>query len=240
MYCYSFYDRYMRSPVPVYYDENEKLFFGIYQSHKIYISRKYNTKEKASLYFTFVCMEQDVKCPHRYLTDKFVVEDGEKGIDIGAAEGIFAIQVIERVEHIYLIEIDDDWIHALQITFKEYKDKVTIIRAYISNSNENGQLQLDDLFKNVNLDFIKMDIEGEELKALEGAKNILENNLLKLAICVYHHKEDFVEVKRLLEQIKYKCYHSYGYVICQGEWELERDETDFRRAVLFGIRGSEK
>lgn len=42
--------------------------------------------------------------------------------------------------------------------------------------------------------FIKMDIEGSELKALHGAEKTIRNNMPKLAICVYHTMEDMVEI----------------------------------------------
>lgn len=232
MYCYSFYDKYMRNPEPVYFDEDKGLFYGLYQSKKMYLSKKYNSEEKAKIYFSYVCMEQDLESPHRYLSEMFEVEKGESGIDIGAAEGIFALQVIDKVNHIYLIEPDDDWLQALQMTFEPYMDKVTIIKAFVSNGMKDNTVQLDRLFENKRLDFIKMDIEGEEFNALEGAVYMLEKNQMKLAVCTYHHALDYTKIRDFLTDRGYNCQHSQGYVICQGEWELEKDETDFRRAVL--------
>ncbi len=233
MYCYSFYDQCMKNKENIYYDNIENLYYGIYESKKIYLSEEYDSFEKASSYFTFVCLEQHIASPHRYISANFNIESGEVGIDIGAAEGIFALQIIDKVEHVYLIESDENWINALHITFKPFKDKITFIKAFISDKSINNAFRLDDLFFNKKIDFIKMDIEGEEFNALKGANSIIQKNSPKLAICTYHYEDEYKEIKQFLEENNYKCNHSKGFLLCQGDWELEKDETDFRRALLF-------
>ena len=42
--------------------------------------------------------------------------------------------------------------------------------------------------------FIKMDVEGEEKRVLEGAKMHIQNENPKLAICVYHHFDDLWQI----------------------------------------------
>jgi hypothetical protein len=42
--------------------------------------------------------------------------------------------------------------------------------------------------------FIKMDIEGWELKALSGCKDHIINDKPKLAIAVYHNSNDFHQI----------------------------------------------
>lgn len=42
--------------------------------------------------------------------------------------------------------------------------------------------------------FIKMDVEGSELKALHGAKKSIKKHLPRLAISIYHKPEDIVEI----------------------------------------------
>ena len=62
--------------------------------------------------------------------------------------------------------------------------------------------------------FIKMDIEGSELMALQGSKNIIINNRPILTICLYHTDEDMLSIPEWMCEnlVNYKFYcrhHSY-------------------------------
>jgi FkbM family methyltransferase len=56
--------------------------------------------------------------------------------------------------------------------------------------------------------FIKMDIEGWELNALEGCKNHIRDRQPKLAIAAYHRTSDFLEIPKYILSLssKYKIY----------------------------------
>lgn len=67
---------------------------------------------------------------------------------------------------------------------------------------------LDDVLGNTKVDFIKMDIEGAEIKALEGAQNCIKNNVPTLAISAYHELNHLWEVPLLIKKLddKYRLY----------------------------------
>lgn len=71
------------------------------------------------------------------------------------------------------------------------------------------------------IDFIKMDIEGAEVAALEGARATLRQFKPRLAISVYHRPHDLFEIPRLIQQIEgsYRFYLDH-YTIHQEETVL--------------------
>ncbi|MDE6064362.1 MAG: FkbM family methyltransferase, partial [Lachnospiraceae bacterium] len=60
--------------------------------------------------------------------------------------------------------------------------------------------------------FIKMDIEGSELEALEGAKRHIQEDKPKLAVCSYHNNHHIYEIPRLMRKYnpEYKLYMRYN------------------------------
>jgi FkbM family methyltransferase len=66
---------------------------------------------------------------------------------------------------------------------------------------------LDNLIDDT-IDFIKLDIEGSEQDAIEGARNIIEKQNPILAICIYHKAEDWYKVPQKVLAINknYKLY----------------------------------
>lgn len=72
-------------------------------------------------------------------------------------------------------------------------------------------LSIDDFVMRYDVprvDFIKMDIEGAEVKALQGAKNTIEKFHPTLAISLYHKPDDFVTIPKLIAELnpKYDFY----------------------------------
>lgn len=60
--------------------------------------------------------------------------------------------------------------------------------------------EMDECIPDERVTFIKMDIEGSEREALMGAENIIRQYKPKLAISVYHKREDIIDIPMLILQ----------------------------------------
>ena len=77
-------------------------------------------------------------------------------------------------------------------------------------------VSLDSAFIGATPDFIKMDIEGSELAALKGMRNILIRNRPLLAVCIYHRPEDIYVIPLYLKNLPGLENYSF-YIRCYGE-----------------------
>lgn len=204
---FTFRDEYKSENVKIETDANCGLRYVLMDNKRLYFKRDLSDQKIKGL-FTILTMEQDPRSPHRYLDDINEIED-KILLDIGCAEGILSLSTIEHVKHVFLFECDEMWIEALQQTFKPWEDKVTIVRKYVSNKNDENNTTLDSFFANkphLNL-FMKMDIEGMERYALQGSKKLFqEKGNISFAVCGYHRKDDEKVLTSFFN--KFKCtYH---------------------------------
>jgi FkbM family methyltransferase len=75
------------------------------------------------------------------------------------------------------------------------------------------------------VDFIKMDIEGAELRALKGAEHTLRAFAPTLAISIYHRSSDFVDIPNYVQGL------GLGYELFIDHCTIYGEET-----VLFAVR----
>lgn len=67
---------------------------------------------------------------------------------------------------------------------------------------------LDCLLEGVPVTYLKMDVEGMECPALQGAQKVIQTYRPKLAICTYHSNSDMIRVPELILELnpEYKLY----------------------------------
>lgn len=219
---YEFTRKYSKINIRLRFDSNKKLYFTIFENKKLYFRKDWGRLE-IKRYYKNLLSEQDFESPHRYLTNDFDLIPGLVVIDIGSAEGLFALLVIDIVKEIFLIEPDDFWHEALIATFSPWQDKVTIINKFACDkNNNNNQISLDNYFSNKTVDFVKIDAEGNEKEILMGTKNILSrNHALKVVVASYHHKDDWIRIKDILEESGLQVSYSKGYALFYYEPDLQ-------------------
>lgn len=160
-----------------------------------------------------------------YFEDSFMsFSENEVFIDGGAYDGETSRIFIEKVNHkykkIYVFEPD----HNNYLTAKEnlkhfpnieifpkglYSQTETL--KFHADNTQGSKIsnQGDTIIEVVSLDecihepitYIKLDIEGAEYAALCGAKEHLQKDCPKLAICLYHSPEDFWKIPALLSDV---------------------------------------
>lgn len=211
-YPYPYYFDYMNRKVDYNFDVSTSLPYINHFGKRLYF--KPMSKDKVINTYQTLLLEQDVRSAHCYVEDYNSLK-GKIILDVGTAEGIFALNAIEFAEHIYLFECEKEWIKPLNATFKAYMDKVTIVEKYISDYTEDNFITLDHYFDNkmVNNLFIKMDIEGFERKALAGSMSLFNNCIdLSGAVCVYHKFDDERVISSFLTKNNCKYSKTNGYV----------------------------
>lgn len=165
-----------------------------------------------------------------YFPEQITFTDKEVFIDAGLYTGDTTEQFIGKVagkyEHIYGFEIDPKNLSGAQSNLCKYQnvtiveqglsDRVTSAKANLGlgmGSNISADAfdtisltSLDEFFKTLGENvkkptFIKMDIEGAELAALEGAKAIISKYKPKLAIAAYHKPEDMYQLPFIIREM---------------------------------------
>lgn len=237
MFCYDFVEKYIHNKPEVLWDSVENLNYILHEGKRMYMSPKLQGEETIRQYYNSLCMEQDVMSPHLYQSERVKVEDGEVVLDVGAAEGFFALSIIEKASYVYMIEADEAWRKALEATFRPYSDKVKIISGFAADIDGENTITIDSIIQNEKLDFIKMDIEGAEGSALKGAVNTLNTQDVKCSVCTYHNDDDFDMINRFFENMGYQTETSEGYILCTGMWEKANRDLDFRRGLIRSWKG---
>lgn len=190
-YPYEYMLEYQKMEIRVEKDVEQNLPYVLHQGKKLYFPEFY-TVEKVKKDYRALIIEQDSRSAHRYVRSYNELENRIL-LDVGSAEGIFALDTIELTKQVIIFEYQAYWLKPLMATFAPWKHKVTFVEKYVGDKSEGHFVTIDDFLSNHSKEnlFIKMDIEGAERKALEGAANTLKSaKNIQLAICTYHRKND--------------------------------------------------
>lgn len=107
----------------------------------------------------------------------------EKCLAIAEQRGLERLQVLNR----------GLWDCEAQLAFDGQSGQGSRIAA-----GNNGETILtaaiDDVVGTERVSFIKLDVEGAELRALKGAEKTIRSCRPRLAICIYHKPEDVIEI----------------------------------------------
>ncbi len=167
----------------------------------------------------------------QYFPDSVIrLEEGEVFVDCGAYHGESSIDFICQLEHagiknyrkIVCVEADGENAEEIKKVLKEYKN-VEIIHAGVwdkagvlhmnagygvgSRLAEDGAdtvtvAAIDEILQGEEATYIKMDVEGAELRALYGAEKTIRTYRPKLAVCMYHKPEDLVTIPQYIYSIR--------------------------------------
>lgn len=161
-----------------------------------------------------------------FIDDFFEKEDEEVFIDGGGYDGDTIEEFVEwtknKYKKIYSFEPQKDKAEMIRNKLWRYGGKVELYEKglydsatelsfcngsqILSGKIEEGadaRIQTIDIDSVINekVTFIKMDIEGAELKALQGAAQTIRRDKPKLAICIYHKPEDMWEIPRFIDSL---------------------------------------
>jgi len=228
---HDFQDKYYPEKIEVFVDKIKKLPYVLQEGKRLYFKRRWSKNKIKNLYNTLL-KEQDLQSPHRYLSENFRFEQGDVLVDAGAAEGNFALSVVEKASRIILFEPDVEWIEPLTATFEPWLEKVVVVNKFVSDVSDSKFVALDDYFNDTDkISFLKIDIEGAEQKLFNGAKRILSSNHnFKVAVCTYHKQDDEEEFKKILSDSGFHTSHSDGYMLFYYDKKIT--EPYFRRGLV--------
>ncbi len=164
-----------------------------------------------------------------FLKDIVKTSCDEVFIDAGAFDGETVTEFIEFVDNKFLkvYSFEMDKMNFENIDKKKYDERVDFDNEGLWNKNEAVSyleggagteivedancfaqcVKLDDVIKE-KVTFIKMDIEGAEMNAIEGAKTIIMRDHPKLAICLYHKFDDLWKIPIYIHKLvpEYKLF----------------------------------
>ena len=170
--------------------------------------------------------------PQQYWEDFLGLQSDGIFVDLGCYDGETSLEYIKQVgkyKRIYIFEPDKQKMEVSKQNLKSY-DNITYCPVGAWNKKETLHFYEDGRCSTISQDgetivevdaidnyikeangvpmYIKMDIEGAEKQAIEGARNTIETLHPTLAISIYHRGGDYLELYNSVMSIRhdYKVY----------------------------------
>ncbi len=184
-------------------------------------------------------IEADKKEGYRLLN----LSDNELYLDLGAYNGDTALEFIEATANyhsIIAVEPDSRNFKKLISNTNGYKG-INCINAAISDKNGVMEISLqhgrgitgtakkteincttiDTICENFSPTFIKMDVEGNEMRAIEGGKRTISQLYPRLKLAAYHNSSDIFEIPLKIKEIapEYRVY--LRHLPCFPAWDTD-------------------
>ena len=162
----------------------------------------------------------------QYFPGLFSLSPDECFVDCGAFTGdsivSFLAQTGDAFRKIIAFEADSAVLPALEEFMHRFRDRGVLHKSVVGSRPGTSRFAgdgvgggrvndavgidvpcvcLDDALQSERVSFIKMDIEGAELQALEGARRIIERDRPVLAVCGYHDPDHLWRVPTTLKEL---------------------------------------
>jgi len=196
------------------------------------------------------------KNPHAYQTLFFRIKPKDWVLDVGASEGFFSIAAASRGARVVAFEALPEVVKAMQSTVQSLKLSSQIAVWNFACGEHDGKLMfrvnrdapacsrstksgegiiipgrsIDSLWRQglfPRVDFLKIDVEGDEQAVLSGAKELIQSCRPRLAIAVYHTGTQASEVHKLVLSI---C---PDYEVVYRGLHIDTESNEPRRKMIF-------
>lgn len=226
-----------------FFEDNKEKFEFVYENladeeSKSVFENIINFKISGKVEYLYRNTEEDKNSIYRNLLK---LSSNESIVDMGAYDGDtireFTAYTGGKYNHIYALEPDEKNFKKLKRNTIDMQD-ITLYNlgawnkkdtlTFSKKAGRNSKLSADgipvqvtdiDSLISEKISLLKMDIEGAELRALEGCKNTIRKYNPKLYVCAYHRNEDmFALPMKIWEYNKnYKIYFRHSPYI--PAWE---------------------
>ncbi len=130
--------------------------------------------------------------------------DNEVLLNLGACAGDTVYQFLKlktKFKKIIAVEGDEIQFDKLKKSIFMLDNELQTRIQYDNYLVGEGKYTIDKLYLNENITLIIMYIEGAELSVLHSAEQIIKKDRPVLSVCVYHKKDDLIEIPKYIQSI---------------------------------------